>query len=84
MTAEQEAKECRAMKDGVFDILLDGSVILCCHDYNGTIAFGNIYKEEVIDIWNNEEYKNCRQMVVSGNAPQFCVERCMTYGTVKN
>jgi MoaA/NifB/PqqE/SkfB family radical SAM enzyme len=81
---KEKAKGCLAMKDGVFDILLDGSAVLCCQDYNAIKAFGNIYEQEVIDIWDSEEYKSCRQGVVSGNAPQFCIEWCMTYGTVKN
>ncbi|MCK5138491.1 MAG: radical SAM protein [Thermodesulfovibrionia bacterium] len=64
----------------VFNILLDGSVALCCHDYNGVTAFGNIYKQGVIQIWEEEGYSNARTSIAAGNALKFCVENCKTYG----
>ena len=63
----------------VFTILLDGSVIICCHDYNKATCFGNIFKTNVLDIWNNHEYRKFRWNILSGNAPDFCLNNCLSY-----
>jgi MoaA/NifB/PqqE/SkfB family radical SAM enzyme/predicted SAM-dependent methyltransferase/rhamnogalacturonyl hydrolase YesR len=63
----------------VFTILEDGSVVVCCHDYAGTTSFGNIFQQEVSEIWNSPTYKNFRTEIVTGNAPSFCIENCMTW-----
>jgi len=41
----------------VFTILLDGSVVVCCHDYRGATSFGNIFEQDVLEIWNSQPYR---------------------------
>lgn len=36
-------------------ILADGQVIPCCLDHNGRLALGNIFREPLADILNNEK-----------------------------
>jgi len=39
----------------------DGNVILCCNDYHSSIKFGNLQKENLLDVWNKPNYKKLRQ-----------------------
>lgn len=63
----------------VFTILLDGSVVACCYDYNGVTTFGNIFKQEVLDIWTSEKYVDFRRAVIGGKVPGFCLNNCLEY-----
>ena len=70
--------ECPSVRN-VFNILLDGSVVLCCHDYDKFTHFGNVFEQEVMEIWNSNKFRTARWNVMSGNAPKFCIEKCMSY-----
>lgn len=63
----------------VFTILLDGSVVVCCYDHNGETSFGNIFEQEVLDIWNNEKYREFRLNILNGDASDFCLQNCLLY-----
>ena len=71
-------KECNDPRS-VFTILNDGSCVICCHDYSGKTTFGNIFESEVLEIWNSQSYLEYRKDVITGNAPQFCVEECQSW-----
>jgi len=71
-------RECGSVRN-VFNILLDGTVVACCHDYDSFTNFGNIFEQDVLDIWNSEKYKRFRWNVMSGKPPQFCIKHCMSY-----
>jgi len=40
-----------------------GNLVLCCNDYHSSITFGNLNKENLVDIWNKENYKNLRKQL---------------------
>ncbi|GEM_PF-112065 len=63
----------------VFTTLEDGSVVVCCHDYAGATHFGNIFEQDVLEIWNHPDFKRFRHAILSGKAPVFCVNNCMTW-----
>lgn len=63
----------------VFTIQLDGSVIICCYDYAGQTSFGNIFEQDVMEIWNSPVYRRFRWDIISGNAPEFCTNNCLLY-----
>ncbi len=63
----------------VFTILLDGSVVACCHDYKRATCFGNIFDQDLLEIWNSPAYRQFRWDVITGNAPKFCITDCMSY-----
>lgn len=79
-TLRNAMSKCESIKNGTFNILLDGSVVACCHDYDKFTCFGNIYKESVMEIWHKASFKMFRHNIVNKNAPEFCLQRCMTYG----
>ncbi|MCU7519722.1 MAG: radical SAM protein [Ignavibacteria bacterium] len=63
----------------VFTVNVDGSVVICCHDYNKQTNFGNLFEQDVLEIWNGPDYRKYRWDILRGNAPEFCIENCMTY-----
>ncbi|MBL1212492.1 MAG: radical SAM protein [Ignavibacteriae bacterium] len=63
----------------VFTINLDGSVIVCCHDYDKATNFGNIFEEDLTTIWNKSDYRKYRWKIIDGQASSFCIDNCMTY-----
>lgn len=40
-----------------------GNVLLCCHDYFGTVSFGNIKQQKFLDIWFSEPYRTMRKQL---------------------
>lgn len=49
----------------VFDkcvVLRDGTVPLCCVDYNAKYVFGNVMDTPLLDIWNNAEWQRVRRL----------------------
>lgn len=70
--------ECSAPREA-FTILLDGSVVACCYDHDGGLVFGNVFEQDVLEIWNSPDYRAFRKTVLTGAAPQFCIKNCLLY-----
>jgi MoaA/NifB/PqqE/SkfB family radical SAM enzyme/predicted O-methyltransferase YrrM/tetratricopeptide (TPR) repeat protein len=62
-----------------FTILLDGTCVACCYDHSGITNYGNIYREDVLEIWNSPAYRKDRLDIITGNAPEYCVEECLKW-----
>lgn len=47
----------------IMRIVIDykGDVILCNNDYFGSVTFGNLQEEKLIDIWMNQKYRDIRK-----------------------
>ena len=43
-------------------VLANGDVALCCLDYSGKEILGSAVHERLADIWNNERYRQLRQL----------------------
>jgi MoaA/NifB/PqqE/SkfB family radical SAM enzyme len=59
----------------------DGTVSLCCTDYS-KYAMGNAIDENIIEIWNNEKYKNVRKYLFykfDDKDFNFPCEKCIKY-----
>jgi MoaA/NifB/PqqE/SkfB family radical SAM enzyme/predicted SAM-dependent methyltransferase len=63
----------------VFNVQIDGSVVVCCHDYEGEVCLGNLFTQDILEIWNSSQFQKFRDAVASGNAPDFCIKNCMTW-----
>ncbi|HXV59046.1 MAG TPA: radical SAM protein [Vicinamibacteria bacterium] len=44
-----------------FVILWDGTVTVCCTDYEGTLAMGNIHEQSIEEIWTGPKWRRMRQ-----------------------
>ncbi len=45
-----------------FTVLVNGDAALCCLDYSGKEILGNVNHERIVDIWNNQRYRELRQL----------------------
>ena len=45
------------------NVLPSGNISLCCNDAYGEQIMGNIKKNSLIEIWNNQNYKNLREKI---------------------
>lgn len=57
-------------------INVDGSIVPCCRDSNNKYVFGNIFKQNFKQIWNNKKYQDFRKKVLENkkqiNICRFC------------
>lgn len=65
-----EQRETRQEVDGYcpapneqFVILWDGTVTVCCTDYEGTLAVGNIKEQSIEEIWTGERWRHMREQM---------------------
>jgi len=65
----------------VFTISVNGDVVLCCHDYDSEIRFGNILdsRSTVENIWNSDYCQAIRKGIIGGKPCSFCLTKCMSY-----
>ena len=42
-------------------IMANGDVVPCCYDLTGEAVFGNVFNDNLFDIWENEKYKEFRE-----------------------
>lgn len=54
-----------------------GEVILCCNDYHSRVVLGSLKKENLLAIWNKEEFKQLRKDIKKGN---FKYDLCIKCG----
>ncbi|HEY2881357.1 MAG TPA: radical SAM/SPASM domain-containing protein [Pirellulales bacterium] len=45
-----------------FTVLANGDVALCCLDYSGKEILGNVERETIATIWNNQRYRELRRL----------------------
>ena len=56
-----------------FGVLVDGTIVPCCLDTKGIINLGNIYKDDLKEVLNNNR---CQKMVDGFNKNIKCEELC--------
>jgi radical SAM protein with 4Fe4S-binding SPASM domain len=44
-----------------FVILWDGTVTVCCTDYEGTLAMGNVHQQSIEEIWTGPKWRHMRK-----------------------
>lgn len=69
-------KDCRDVTE-VMSVFLDGTVVPCYYDVQGEHIFGNLFIQDVLDIWNSPECSAFRYGVYSGKGHTFCNENCL-------
>lgn len=57
----------------VFTIAVDGSVVMCCYDYNCSVIFGNIFNQDVLEIYNSAKVNEIRKTMPI----DFCINNCL-------
>ena len=67
-----EFGKCLGLRDHI-GILSDGTIIPCCLDSSGVINLGNIYKDNIDDIYNS---KRVNDMINNFRNNKKCEELC--------
>lgn len=57
---------------------IDGTVSMCCVDYNSEYIMGDIMKESFHEIWNKPLFKEIRRKVIKGIPATKMCENCFT------
>lgn len=65
-----------------YNIFIDsnGDVILCSHDWEKNKVFGNIYNQDILDIWFSEEYRNFREKISKNGRKESPCSTCNVDG----
>lgn len=53
-------------------IRVNGDIVACCYDLTGNIILGNIYTNNLMEIWNGELYNEIRMRIHHKNYPNLC------------
>jgi hypothetical protein len=60
-------------------VLSDGTVALCCDDWDGQAAAGNLNTQTIREIWNSEARQALRQLHLDGRASEIPIcAACLT------
>lgn len=46
----------------------DGKISLCCNDATGKVTLGNLTKDTIADVWNNEKYHTVRRNMIKNRS----------------
>ncbi len=59
---------------GLFDnitVLVDGSMVLCCMDYDGNVRIGDLNAQSIEDVWNSDQYRKIRRLHLEGRGAEI-------------
>lgn len=60
-------------------IQVNGDVVPCCRDVSGKCILGNVFNQEINEIWNNQKYRDLRKIVATqSNNFELC-RLCSAY-----
>ncbi len=61
----------------------NGDVLLCSHDWDKKLIFGNIHEQDISSIWMSESFSSMRKELIQGNRYKFkeC-SKCTVNGTI--
>lgn len=60
-SGEKTKNTCGRPFSGPLQIQVDGTVNICCFDYNGELLIGDLKKQSIKEIFNSQEYLNIKQ-----------------------
>ncbi|MDI6792541.1 MAG: radical SAM protein [bacterium] len=60
-------------------IQVNGDVVPCCRDPKGKMVLGNVFQENIYNIWNNEKYRKMRKDVTTRQKDIKLCELCSGY-----
>jgi radical SAM protein with 4Fe4S-binding SPASM domain len=87
---QRPMNECRRAFNSMY-LTVNGQVLPCCFINQGgeydDIAdnknLGDVFKENIKDIWKSEKYKDFRKLIKKGKAPDVCKNCYLFYPTKK-
>ena len=63
----------------------NGEVLPCCSVYNEKFSFGNAFRDGLLNVWNNRNYRKARRMVRKMEVlyPENVCSNCIRHGFVE-
>lgn len=78
-----EEGSCMGLRSHI-GILVNGDIVPCCLDYNGTITLGNILNDKIDDILKGKRAKNMQENFLNNKkCEEFC-RHCNFYDRIKS
>ncbi len=68
-------KRCEYPFTGYITLNYEGMVAPCCRLTN-VVHMGNLYTESFEDVWNGDFFRKLRRLIISGEYPSYCHDRC--------
>lgn len=72
LLAEDDFGHCHYPVD-TLNVLVDGSVILCCNDWKHELRFGNLHASSIREVWNSPGLVKFREAAVRGDLRKFAI-----------
>lgn len=57
-------------------VFADGTVTVCCSDYQGFLAIGRVGQDRLLDLWHGEKLQELRRKHKAGNLSSLVCDRC--------
>jgi len=73
---KRRLKTCGRPFNGPIQINSDGTMMVCCFDYNGELTVGDTYKESIENILKGERFNEIRRKHADGNLTGLICEAC--------
>jgi radical SAM protein with 4Fe4S-binding SPASM domain len=80
---ENSHGSCRALRDHL-GILVDGTVVPCCLDYNGNLSLGNIYHDDLETIINSQPFQEMKKGFENNQKLAKLCQHCNFYDRIKD
>lgn len=69
-------RTCNRPFRGPLQILVDGSLVICCFDFNGQMVIGNAHEKSIIEILKGKSFAKIRKAHEVGNMEGLLCENC--------
>jgi len=76
-----EEGSCQGLRTHI-GILVDGSVVPCCLDYNGNLKLGNIYEQDLDEILNQQKVKDMIKGFQNNKKIEKLCQHCNFYDRI--
>ncbi len=76
-----EVGSCQGLRTHI-GILVDGSVVPCCLDYNGNLKLGNIYEQDLDEILNQQKVKDMIKGFQNNKKVEKLCQHCNFYDRI--
>ena len=76
-----EEGSCQGLRSHI-GILVDGTVVPCCLDYDGKLSLGNIYKDDLKDILNSKKAIDMKNNFLNNKKIELLCKHCNFYDRI--
>jgi len=78
-----EKGSCQGLRSHI-GVLVDGSIVACCLDYDGNLKLGNIYEDDLNDIINSDKFMSIKEGFLNNKKVEELCKHCNFYDRIVN